>query len=58
MAEVFVLIKNPLIWVVGVVGLLTYLPLSALAELWGVPFLKTAYGLNREAAAHAISLYS
>lgn len=53
--EVLVLIKNPLIWVVGVVGLLTYLPASAFAELWGVPFLKTAYGLNREGAAHAIS---
>lgn len=53
--EVKILIKNPLIWVVGVVGFLTYLPASAFAELWGVPFLKTAYGLNREAAAHAIS---
>lgn len=53
--EVIILIKNPLIWVVGLVGLLTYLPASAFAELWGVPFLKTAYGLNRESAAHAIS---
>lgn len=53
--EIVVLIKNPMIWVVGIVGCLTYLPLSAFAELWGVPFLKTAYGLNRAAAAHAIS---
>jgi MFS family permease len=53
--ELKVLIKNPLIWVIGFVGFLTYLPASAFAELWGVPFLKTAYGLNREAAAHAVS---
>jgi len=53
--ELKVLILNPWLWVVGVVGLLTYLPASAFAELWGVPFLKTAYGLNRQAAAHAIS---
>ncbi len=53
--EIKILVTNPLIWVVGVVGLFTYLPASAFAELWGVPFLKTAYGLNREAAAHAIS---
>ncbi|MDX2164093.1 MAG: MFS transporter [Gammaproteobacteria bacterium] len=53
--EIKILVLNPLVWLVGVVGLFTYLPASAFAELWGVPFLKTAYGLNREAAAHAIS---
>lgn len=38
-------------WLVAIVGLGTSAPLLAFAGLWGVPFLETAYGLQRTSAA-------
>ncbi len=54
--EIFVLMKNPVIWLNGLVGGLMYLPTSAFAELWGVPFLETTYRMTGAAAARAVSL--
>lgn len=54
--ELVQLIKNPLIWVNGLVGGLMYLPVSAFAELWGLPFIQNSYHLTRESAAHIISI--
>jgi sugar phosphate permease len=41
-------------WLVGVVGLLLYLPASAFLDLWGIPYLETAYHLTSEKAAMMI----
>jgi MFS family permease len=38
-------------WLIALAGLGTSAPLLALASLWGVPFLETAYGLTRTQAA-------
>lgn len=43
--------KNPKAWILGVYGSMTYLPLSALAELWVVPFMEQRYGVPTEKAA-------
>jgi sugar phosphate permease len=43
-------------WLVGVVGLLLYLPASAFLDLWGIPYLETAYHITPEKAAMMISL--
>ncbi len=46
-----ILIKNPNAWLIGFYGSMTYLPLSALAELWSVPFVEKRYGISTELAA-------
>lgn len=43
-------------WVIGIVGLLLYLPASAFLDLWGIPYLQTAYKVSPERAAWMISL--
>lgn len=43
-------------WLIGAVGLLLYLPASAFLDLWGIPYLETAYRINSEKAAMMISL--
>jgi MFS family permease len=52
---VFKLCKNPQLWLVGVIGSLLYLSLSAFAEVWGIPYLIRTYGLSDSAAATNIS---
>lgn len=49
-------LKNPQIWLNGMVGLLLYLSLSAFAELWGIPYLEQARGLSKTHAAYANSM--
>lgn len=49
------IMKIKAIWIAGLIGFLTYLPLSIFGELWAVPFL-TAYGLSKADAATGVSL--
>lgn len=46
---------NPQMWLIGCIGCLTYLPASVFLDLWGIPFLKTAYHLTPEQAAYVSS---
>ncbi len=48
-----IIAKNPRAWILGFYGAMTYLPLSALAELWVVPFMEKRYGIATEKAAIA-----
>jgi sugar phosphate permease len=41
-------------WVIGIVGLLLYLPASAFLDLWGIPYLETAYHVTSQKAAMII----
>lgn len=50
------MVKNPQMWLVGLVACLFYLSLSVFAELWGIPFLRAVYGLSPHAAALACSM--
>lgn len=52
---VFKLCRNPQMWLVGVIGALLYLSLSAFAEVWGIPYLIRVYGLSNSAAAAKVS---
>lgn len=54
--ELFKILKNPQMWLVGLIGCLLYLSLSAFAELWGIPFLSNVYHLTAHAAAMACSM--
>jgi sugar phosphate permease len=49
-------VKNPQIWINGLVGLLLFLSLTAVAELWGISYLEQARGLSKTHAANANSL--
>lgn len=48
-------LRNPQMWLVGVIGCLFYLPASVFLDLWGIPFLKTVYQLSPEQAASTVS---
>lgn len=49
-------VKNPQIWLNGLVGFLLYISLSAFAELWGIPYLTQAHSMSRAHAAEANSM--
>ena len=49
-------LRNPQIWLNGMVGLLLFLSLTAFAELWGIQYLEQAQGFTKTHAAHANSL--
>lgn len=48
---------NPQMWLIGIIGCLLYLPSSVFLDLWGIPYLKSVYGLSPEQAV-AISSYT
>lgn len=45
------ILRNPQIWIIGTIGCLLYLPVTAFAELWAPPYFKTRYNMNSEQAA-------
>lgn len=49
-------LKNPQIWLNGMIGLLLYLSLTAFGELWGIQYLEQSHGLAKATAANANSL--
>lgn len=38
------------LWLIGIVGCLTYLPASVIGDVWGVPYLETVYHLSSKNA--------
>lgn len=50
------LLKNPQIWLNGIIGGLIYIPTTAFAELWGIPYLEQAYHYSKMDAASTISM--
>jgi MFS family permease len=51
-------IHRPQIWLTGIVGGLLYLPISAFAELWAIPFLQSSCSIDEKTASFAtMSLY-
>lgn len=49
-------LKKPQIWINGLIGSFLYLPTSAFAELWGVPFFEQTYHFSAERAAATSSM--
>ena len=48
--------KSRYTWINAVIALLFYVTTSAIADLWGVPFLQSAYHLSKHTAGFAISM--
>ncbi len=53
--ELLEVIKNKQLWINGIIGCLTFLPLTAFAEFWAVSYLQS-HGLSKEAAALGSSI--
>lgn len=49
--------KNPHSWIVAILCFAIYATTSALAGLWGVPFLQAAYGISTSTASYAFTLF-
>jgi sugar phosphate permease len=52
-AGLFGSVKNPQIWLNGLMGFLLYMSLSVFAEAWGISYLTQAYHLTKTHAAEA-----
>ncbi len=51
-------VKNKILWRIGLISACLYLPFSAFAELWAVPYLTTTYNLKTtQAASIGVLLY-
>lgn len=50
-----VVLTNPQMWLIGIIGCLFYLPASVFLDLWGIPYLKAVHHLTPEQAASAVS---
>lgn len=53
--ELLEVVKSKQLWINGVIGCLTFLPLTAFAEFWAVSYLEQV-GLSKEAAALGASM--
>lgn len=51
-----IITRNPQSWLIGIYGGLMYVPISAFAELWGVPYLMKAHNINNETASFASAM--
>ncbi len=51
------ILRNPQIWLIGIVGCLFYLPSSVIGDVWGIPYLQTVYHLNEKQAGYLISTF-
>jgi MFS family permease len=47
------LATNPQVWLIALFGSLMWLPITAFAELWGVPYLMRTYNIDNEYASFA-----
>ena len=50
------IMKNRQMWVIGLVGCFLYMPASVFLDVWGIPFLKSAYHLSATDAAMGVSV--
>lgn len=49
-------LKNPQIWMIGLIGFILYLSLSAFGEMWGIPYLDQGREWTKSQAANVNSL--
>lgn len=55
--KVIRILKNPQIWLIGLVGCLFYLPSSVIGDVWGIPYLKAVYSIGEKEAGWMISTF-
>lgn len=50
-------LQNKAGWITGIYSGLMYLPLSGFADMWGAPYIKSAYGVDNSSAGIAIGSF-
>lgn len=50
------IIRNRQMWIVGIIGGFLFIPASAFAELWGIPYLEHVHHFTSEGAATAVAM--
>lgn len=53
--QLLLILKNPQVWLLSIYSGFTFAPVAVFGGLWGVPYLEAIYGMERTAAAEAIS---
>lgn len=51
LTSIIEVIRKPQSWLIAIYGLLMYIPISGVTDLWGTPYLMTAYHLDKPMAA-------
>jgi MFS family permease len=51
-----IIITNPQMWLIGIIGCLLYLPASVFLDLWGIPYLESVYHLNASKAVNIANI--
>lgn len=51
LSGILAVVSKPQSWLIALYGGLMYVPLSGFADLWGTPYLMTAYALDKQSAA-------
>lgn len=49
--SVQIIVRNPQSWIIGAYGLLMYMPLAGFGDLWGIPYLRSQYGIDVQTAS-------
>lgn len=50
------ILKMPQMWLIGLIGLLLYLPASVFLDVWGISYLESVYGMTSGQATTAVSM--
>lgn len=56
LSQILVILSSKQMWLIGIVGLLLYLPATIFIDQWGIPYLETVHGLSPMEAAWSTSL--
>lgn len=56
MEYLFIIIKTPQMWIIGIVGALLYLPSSVFLDVWAIPYFERTYQLTSSDAVFGVSI--
>ena len=56
LSQLMQIIKTPYVWLAGIISSLMFLPTSAFAELWGIPYLEKFHNYSPHAASTASAM--
>jgi len=51
------IVKSKQLWLLGIIGALFYLPSSVIGDVWGQPYLQSAYHLSKNNAANLMGIF-